>query len=769
MQSIDTYDSSRPRCQRPGTSLNTVANSMSTRRELLTQSAAGMLAAASVPMAQATEKIRKKSQPGSVGRPMREGVHLPEFLAPILLSLCIAGCSAGQSEHSYDYTEYGAGNDWAFYDGNPAGTHYSELKDINQSNVGRLKVAWTYDTGESGANESNPLIVGGRLFFLSSKGRLICLDGGTGRERWTFDPLSGESARPPLWLRGVSYWTDGKERRILVWIKRNLYAVDADTGRPAANFGSSGHVELSTYGPRSTTPGAVYRDLIVIGGSGSTIRAFDVRTGNLRWTFHTIPQPGERGYNTWPKDAWKEQRGANDWAGMTLDEKRGLLFVPLGEAFDAFYGADRYGDNLFGSSLIALDASTGRLLWYFQTARHDLWDRDLPAPPALVSVVRNGKRVDAVAQITKAGFVYVLDRLTGKSLFPLVEKTTFPSDIPGEIAASTQIEPQLPAPFARQHVTADLLTHRTPEVAAAVAAQFTTLRSRGPWDPPSEHGTIVFPGFETSVWGGAAFDPETALLYVNANEMPWVMKLKKQTSNKGKSGGELYRDNCAGCHGKNRQGRPPDFPSLIDVSNRLAEWDIFTRIQTGGGRMPAFSSLDVDQIESLITYLQTGSDPPPTDNTTKDTPSTTPEPAYSLGTISEFLDPDGYPAVSPPWGTLNAINLNTGRYAWKIPFGEYPELAATGLKNTGSENYGGSIVTAGGLLFIGATSYDKKFHAYDKRTGKLLWETVLPAPGNATPATYRVNSRQFVVIAAGGGRPPKAPRGSTLIAFALPQ
>jgi quinoprotein glucose dehydrogenase len=686
-----------------------------------------------------------------------------------LLSLMIGMSLCGTARSSnFPSTQYAAGDDWPHYHGSPAGTHYSRLTDINTHNVNRLKIAWTYDTGEPQANESNPLIVGGHLYFLSPKGRLICLDGENGHELWTFDPLLGESAREPLWLRGVSYWTDGKERRVLAWVKRDLYSVDADTGLPDARFGTGGHVELSSIGTQSTTPGAIYKDLIIVGGAGSSIRAFDVRTGNLRWTFHTVPQPGETGYETWPKDAWKGKRGINDWAGMTLDEKHGLVFLPLGEAFDSFYGADRHGDNLFGSSLIALDAGTGRLVWYFQTARHDLWDRDLPAPPTLVAIVRNGKRVDAVTQITKSGFVYVLDRLTGKSLFPLVEKTTFPSDIPGEIAGGTQVEPQLPAPFARQHVTADLLTHRTPEAAAAVAAQFGALRSRGPWDPPSEQGTIVFPGFETSEWGGAAFDPDTGLLYVNANEMPWIMKIKKHSLNVGKSGGELYRSNCAGCHGENREGHPPDFPSLVGVGSRLAEWDILTRIQTGGGRMPAFSSLDFDQIGSLITYLQTGSDTPAAANAAE-TPSTTPELAYSLNSLLEFLDPEGYPAVTPPWGTLNAINLNTGGYAWKIPFGEYPELVAKGLKNTGSQNYGGAVVTKGGLLFIGATSFDKKFHAYDKRTGKLLWETVLPAAGNATPATYRVNGRQFVVIAAGGGRPPKAQRGSQVIAFALAQ
>jgi quinoprotein glucose dehydrogenase len=604
---------------------------------------------------------------------------------------------------AFSTAEYVASDDWAYYNGDPGGTHYSRLKDINTRNVSKLSVAWTHDTGDvlvrstpasspAGAftMESNPLIVRGRLFFMSPKGRLICLDGETGRDLWAFDLR-------PYWrerFRGVSYWTDGKEHRILFASGADIHAIDADTGRPAVDFGSAGHVHLATRIPLSSTPGAVYKDLIIVGGAGSIIRAFDVRTGHLRWTFHTIPQPGETGYETWPKDAWKRSRGVNAWSGMTLDAARGLVFVPLGEAFDTSYGVDRAGDNLFSDSLVALNAETGRLVWYFQTVRHDLWDRDLPAPPTLVSVVHDGKRVDALAQITKSGFVYVLDRVTGKSLFPIVEKSVLHSDIPGEVSANSQIEPQSPAPFARQLVTADLLTRRTPQAAAAVAAQFSTLRSRGAWDPPSEQGTILFPGCDGGgEWGGAAFDPETGLLYVNSNEIAWILKLKKS--------------------------------SLTAANGDTQEADTSVTASSGGVR-------------------------------------------YGLDT-PRFLDPDGYPAISPPWGTLSAIDLNTGQYAWKIPFGEYPELAAEGMKNTGSENYGGAIVTAGGLLFIGATSFDRKFRAYNKRTGELLWETVLPAAGNATPATYRVNGRQFVVIAAGGGRPPKTQSGSTVIAFALKQ
>lgn len=690
----------------------------------------------------------------------------------ILAAAGVCAFGAGASSDS-PATPYAASSDWPYYNGNPAGTHYSQLKDINSSNVSKLQVAWVYDTKDKlGANstlESNPLVVGGRLFLVSPNGRLISLDGATGRERWAFDPGIGSGTGYNSWRRGVSYWRDGKDERIFFTFANDLYAIDANTGRVVAGFGAEGKVVL---GGRVSSPGAVYKDLIVVGGVDKVVRAFDVRTGQERWTFNTVPQPGEFGYDTWPKDAWKTTRGVNNWAGMTLDEARGIVFLPLGFP-RAFYGAKNLGDNLFSTSLIALDANTGRRLWHFQAIRHDVWDYDLPAPPTLVKVVRDGKSVDAVAQVSKIGFVYVLDRVTGESLFPLVEKPALPSDVPGEVMAKTQLEPQRPAPFIRQHFTADLITKRTPEATAAVTAQFATLRSRGLWDPPSVQGTVTMPGLEGGAnWGGAAYDPETGLLYVNANEHPWILTLKKRTPGSDSSATGMYRDNCAGCHGENRAG-VGDNPSLIGIGDRLSFQQITAKIASGGGRMPAFQALatDILKLWPLVEYLRTGNDPYAQQKQAAKVPVPTGEdgPDYFLDTLPKFVDPQGYPAVSPPWGTLNAIDLNTGEYAWKIPFGEYPELAAQGMKDTGSDNYGGAIVTAGGVLFIGATSFDKKFRAYDKRTGKLLWQTVLPAPGNATPSTYRANGRQFVVIAAGGGRPPRAEAGSKIVAFALPE
>jgi quinoprotein glucose dehydrogenase len=717
-----------------------------------------------------------------------------------LAGIALGGATGGDmfSEHAARADDRrsvspSAGTDWPFYNGDPRGTHYSPLDQINLSNVKTLKVAWTYDSGDAFGQglsqsdmEGNPLIVGGRLYFVSPKGRLICLDAAKGNELWAYDSAEGQAVRTKQRLRGVSYWSDGAQERILFTFRRYLLSVDAKTGMLDPNFGQGGKIDMreglgrdpASISVSNVTPGLVYKDLLVIGSTGDApgyVRAYDVRTGKIRWVFHTIPQPGEPGYQTWPKDAWKTAMGANVWAGMTLDPDRGLVFLPVASAGMGdkdFYGADRLGDDLFGTSTVALDASTGRLVWAFQLTKHDLWDRDPPAQPTLVTVRRDGKSTPAVAQITKSGLVFLLDRLTGKPLFPVEQRETPGSDVPGEVAAKTQVFPIKPEAFARQRLTADLLTKRTPEAHKAVVETFSKLGSRGPYDPPSLQGTIIFPGLDGGgEYGGAAYDPQTGLLYVNANEMAWILRLKRRPPpTEGNSGAALYLNNCTGCHGEDRRGSPPEFPSLIDVGSRLTDMDILNMIMGGGGRMPPFSQLGLSQIRSLVRYLRTGIDEgnpivagaTPTALTTKHGDD------YVFEGYTKFLDPDGYPAVSPPWGTLNAINVNTGAYAWKIPFGEYPELAERGITGTGSENYGGAVVTAGGLLFIGATVYDNKFHAYDKRTGKLLWEATLPAAGLATPATYVADGRQFVVIGAGGGKNLKGRSGGQIVAYALP-
>jgi quinoprotein glucose dehydrogenase len=473
------------------------------------------------------------------------------------------------------------------------------------------------------------------------------------------------------------------------------------------------------------------------------------------------------GYETWPKGAWKTSGAANNWAGMTVDGERGIVYVPTGSAAFDFYGADRVGDDLFANSLLALNANTGERIWHFQAVRHDLWDRDFPAPPVLVRVEHDGKRIDAVAQTTKQGFVFLIDRSTGNPLFPIECRDYPPSDVSGEVAAAQQCLPTKPAPYSRQTLTENRLSQRTPEVHQWALAQFRTFRNEGQFVPFSVgKDTVVFPGFDGGAeWGGAAADPDTGILYVNANDVAWTGALAESTSeNNSKS---LYLTQCAVCHGENMAGSPPSIPSLVGIGGRMSPPDIAATIENGKGRMPGFPNLPDDQLTMLRAYLMNGGT---LGSDRKEVATTEPAPTpmkYHFTGYKKFLDPDGYPAVTPPWGTLSAINLNTGEYVWQIPLGEYPELAAQGLRNTGTENYGGPVVTAGGLVFIGATNFDKKFRAFDKATGALLWETTLPFAGNATPATYEVKGRQFVVIAAGGGKDLKSKSGGVYVAFTL--
>jgi quinoprotein glucose dehydrogenase len=667
--------------------------------------------------------------------------------------------------------------DWPAYGGAPENNHYSKLAQINRSNVKRLAVAWSFDTQEEGGLQTSPIIVEGVLYGITPTQKVFALDAATGKFLWKFD--SGIRGTQPD--RGLAYWANRKDKRILVGVTNFVYALDAATGKPIPSFGNGGRIDLrenlgrepvSSQSVDLTSPGIVYKDLVIFGGRNpetlpappGDIRAYDVRTGKLRWSFHTIPHPGEFGYDTWPKDAWKTSGAANNWAGMALDSRRGIVYVPTGSAAFDFYGADRIGDDLFANCLIALNARTGRRIWHFQGVRHDLWDRDFPSPPALLTVRRDGKQIDAVAQTTKQGFVYLFDRAKGKPLFSIESRKYPPSTMPGEVAASEQPLPARPAPFARQLLTEDLLTARTPEAHQWALEKFNQFRSEGQFIPFGVgKDTVIFPGFDGGgEWGGPAVDAETGVIYINSNEMAWTGALAPNTGEN--SSHAIYMSQCSVCHGENLTGSPPAMPSLIGVGERLTPGQIATTIKNGKGRMPGFPNLTEDQSSALVSFLLSGE--------SKELASSAPPPAsmpYRFTGYHKFLDPEGYPGVAPPWGTLNAINLNTGEYVWKIPLGEYPELASKGLKDTGTENYGGPIVTAGGLLFIGATNFDKKFRAYDKSTGELLWEATLPFSGNATPATYEVNGRQFIVIAAGGGKDPKSPSGGVYLAFALPQ
>ena len=662
--------------------------------------------------------------------------------------------------------------DWPVYGGNSDHTHYSTLAQITPANVAQLQVAWTFAThDEFGGSEmqANPVVLDGVLYATTPKLHVFALDAASGRELWRFDPNNGAPPTSRFRHRGVVVTGD----RVIFNYRNRLYALDRTTGRPIRSFGDSGWVDLRAGLGRpveglsvsASTPGVVFDDLFIIGSSvpealpsaPGDIRAYDVRTGRLRWSFHTIPHPGEFGYETWPAEAWKIAGGANAWSGVTLDSKRGMVFAATGSASFDFYGANRLGDNLFANTVLALDARTGKLRWHFQGLRHDLWDRDFPAAPALVTVTRRGRRVDAVAQITKTGHVYLFDRVNGTPLFPIEERSVPTGDaLEGERPSASQPFPVLPPPFARQRLTEDQLTDRTPEAHAAALKVFNEYRTDDPFSPPSLRGTILFPGVDGGgEWGGPAFDPRTSLLYVNSNEMAWLLRMVPRSDS------SLYGATCAGCHGNDRRGTAAA-PSLDGIGERRTRSQIAQIIREGTGRMSAFGAmLDNATIDDLVSYLLTGKDIAATSGS---------NPYYlkyrSIG-FDIFLDHEGYPAIKPPWGTLNAIDLNKGEIRWSIPFGEYPALRAQGVRNTGTDNYGGAIVTENGLLIIAATTYDNKIRAYDKSTGALLWEGSLPAAGNATPATYMVNGRQYLVIACGGGKN-GAPSGGSYVAFALP-
>lgn len=680
-----------------------------------------------------------------------------------LLALAVAAASVTAAAH----------RDWPAYGGGPAGIRYSPLKQITRSNVARLRVAWTYDTHDGpGDPQTQPIVVDGVLYGVTPTHKAIALDAATGKLLWTFD--SGIRGRGPN--RSVVWWSSGGERRLFAAVQSFVYALDPATGRPISSFGAEGRIDLRQNLGRDparqsyvlTSPGIVYRDLLIVGGrlpealpaAPGDIRAYDVRTGRLRWTFHTIPHPGEAGYETWPADAWTYSGGANNWAGMAVDEKRGIVYVPTGSAASDFYGADRLGDDLFANCMLALDAATGERIWHFQSVHHDLWDRDFPSPPTLVTIKRGGRSIDAVAETSKQGWLYLFDRTTGEPLFPMQSRAYPASDLPGESAAKEQRLPSSPPAYARQSLTEDMLTRRTEEAHAWALSRFRQVRNDGQFLPfTTTADTIIFPGFDGGAeWGGSAFDPTSGLLYVNANEMAWTGGLRE--SQPENSARRLYLAQCSTCHGDDLRGSPPQIPALNDVGGRRAPQEIDAIIRDGGGRMPGFPALSAADRSALRDYLVSGQSKevaPPSGARS--------EARYRFTGYHKFVDPEGYPAITPPWGTLNAFNLGTGEYAWRIPLGEYPELPQ---KDTGSENYGGPIVTAGGLVFIAATNYDRKFRAFDKASGKLLWEATLPMAGNATPITYEVNGRQFVVIYATGGKSGRwGPSGGIYVAFSL--
>ena len=620
-----------------------------------------------------------------------------------------------------------------------------------------------------GEIQATPIVIDGVLYTTTPARSVIALHADRGTLIWQFDPRTTSTHVN----RGVVYWANGTERRIFFTAGRRLYSLDAGTGRPVRTFGDSGSIDLAAGLSRdigdaylvATSPGAIYKDLLIQGmrvgeeegAAPGDVRAYDVRTGAIRWTFHTIPHPGEFGYDTWPDGAWRTAGGANSWAGMSVDVARGIVYVPTGSATPDFYGGARPGANLFANSLIALDAETGTRLWHFQTVHHDLWDRDLPAAPNLVTLTRHPSRIDAVAQITKSGFVFLFDRKTGKPLFPIDERPVPRSDLRGERTWPTQPFPRRPDPFARQTMHESDVVDMT---------RFQKLQHGGLFAPPSREGTVVLPGFDGGgEWGGAAVDPETAILYVNASDVPWIAAMRELAqlpprAATPRAGAAVYAAVCAACHGADMRGRDRA-PSLAGLKGRMSAEQLQEVIERGRGFMPSFARLPEAEKRALIESfgLVAGG------GLTWHAPEPVNAPYEFVG-YERWRDSGGYPAIKPPWGTLSAIDLNTGDYRWRIPLGSFPALADRGVAATGTELYGGPIVTRGGLVFI-AASQDAKFRAFDTRTGRRLWEVTLPAPGYATPCTYAVNGKQYVVIAAGGGKLGSS-SSDTYVAYSLP-
>lgn len=676
-------------------------------------------------------------------------------------------------------------SEWPDYLGDKARTLHSPLRQINRSNVAQLEVAWTYDTGEKGEYQANNLIVGGVLYTATPSRRVIALDAATGHERWSWDPATTRAGRGARRQRGLVFWQNaqGGEQRLFTASGNYLFALDPATGTIIKSFGEDGLVHLGVGLDDAdipkvglNTPGVTYQDMLIIGGFGGpgAVRALDVRTGKLRWIFHLIPRPGQVGYDTWPPDAYKTATGAMPWPGQALDEARGIVYVATKTAEPDFYGATRHGDNLFANSLVALDARTGRRLWHYQLVHHDLLDRDLPCAPVLLTVTHEGRRIDAVAQGTKQGLLFVFDRVTGEPLWPIEERPVPASELRGEKASPTQPFPTKPAPLVRLHYTEVDTSTISPAAAEQTLARIRVSPNFGPFPAPSLKETIMFPGFDGGMeWGGAAVDPQ-GVYYVNVNEMPWILQMvetRRADGSRLPRGERDYLVNCAACHGIDRKGMPAaGFPSLVDIEKRRSREEIRKITREGFGRMPAFDRIPEGQRDAILAYVL-GDTPTaggrPDEAGRESMGSSRTVPPYAFGGFRRWLDNEGYPAVKPPWGTLAAVDLNSGEIKWQVPLGEYRELTDRGIPPTGTENYGGPVVTAGGLIFIAATA-DETIRAFDKETGKVLWSAPLPFGGNATPSVYMAGGRQFVVISAGGAKSGR-PAGGVLVAFALPK
>jgi quinoprotein glucose dehydrogenase len=717
--------------------------------------------------------------------------------ALVLLSLTTVGailsCGNGKAD------QY---KNWKAYRGDDGITAYSGLHQVNTENVSQLGVAWSYRTHDNIGNSSiqcNPLIVDGVLYGVSPRQKTFALDAKTGKQLWLFDPYKGDTISSGV-TRGLTWYEKEDDRRVFVCVRHRIFSLDAKTGEPFKNFGDSGYVdlrkglrddaEIEKYSIQNTSPGVIYNDMIIVGSSmGETytdlpgnIRAYDVNTGELKWLFNTIPRPGEFGYDTWPAENYKSAAGCNAWSGLSIDRKRGMLFAATGSPGFDFHGGNRKGANLFANSVIALDAATGKYKWHFQVSHHDLWDYDLPSPPILVTINKDGRPVDAVVQLSKQGWIMVFDRDTGKPLFPIEERAVTKSRMADEHSFPTQPFPLKPAPLARQHFDTTMVTDISKASHDYIINEISKYSYGDIYHPQHTDGIVQVPGFRGGgEWSGGAFDPTSNIIYIGANDIPNVVQLvelKPEDENEIyklpvlKAGEMVFQKNCSPCHGTDRKGIDP-FPSLLNIAGKMKAQQAFEIIEKGRDKMPSFINLSLPQREAVVAYLfnqrnKKLSRPQKEQQKQKggDTVSSNFK-QYKIKGYTQLKDHFGYPGIKPPWGTLNAVNLNTGEYVWKRTLGQYPELINKGIPETGTQLFGGGVVTAGGLIFI-AASRDEKFRAIDKTNGKVLWEFQLPVGGYATPATYEVDGKQYVVIAAGGGGLQATKTGDYYFAFSLP-
>ena len=748
-------------------------------------------------------------------------------------ALALLACSSLFGQRTY--------TNWQEYLGGPDSSHYSPLKQINQSNVDKLEVAWTYDTGDDLSYTFSPLVIDNVAYFAAKGGSLVAVDASTGKELWVH-PFLQAPGTPAAFARfsgitgqrGGNYWEskDRRDRRLFVSASGFLYAIDAKTGKLVDSFADHGKLDLkigldrAPRGLSSRSAGRVFENILILGsatGEGylappGDIRAFDTLTGKLLWVFHTIPRPGEFGYDTWPKDAYKYMGGVDTWGEITVDEKRGIVYLPVASPKYELYGGDRHGNNLFADCLLALNARTGKYLWHFQTIHHDVWDFDPTAAPQLVTVQHDGKAVDAVALASKNGFLYVFDRVTGKPLWPIEERPVPKSDVPGEVTSPTQPFPTVVPAFARQSMTENDMydVFMTPEEKAHWKDRLASAR-KGFYTPPALVDTILLP----SVNGGALFfssgaDPTNGTVYVESKDMPSIIKLvpagESTAANNGgtipargggasgrsdqpgrrapsfpptpaEEGRAFFEQNCQVCHGTELKGdRGPAIDTAVQRLGKEATQNV---IEKGRGGMPAFPSVAPQVMGVLLAFLtDPASAPPGTAASSRmlaafsrvEPPypdDVTPPPSrYKTGYGNE-----GY-VITPPWSTITAYDLNTGKIKWQTPYGDLPQAGPSEMLRGNVYPKSGFVITAGGLVLFAGN--DSKLYALDKDTGKLICSKDLPNGSLGVPAVYETGGREYILLAASGGNPfpagAKLPPGGVLppdksksyIAFALP-